>query len=390
MTTGSGRPLHVGLIGYGLAGMVFHAPLINSIDDFVLDTIVTADPERQARAGARYPGVRTVPTAEELWSHSAHLDLVVVAAPNRWHVPLATAALNAGLAVVVDKPMTATAAEAASLADLADEKGVMLSVFQNRRWDSDFLTLRHLVGTGELGRIWRFESRYERWRPTPAQRWRESGDPADVGGLLYDLGSHLVDQALVLFGPVSQVYAEVVVRRPGARIDDDAFVALEHTNGVRSHLWMNVVAAQGGPRLRVLGSQATFEKYGLDVQEAALAQGSVPGPGWGAEPEGSWGILTTGGPAGGGPAGAVAGAVAAGETTKRPVPSVPGDYPAYYVGIAAALRGSAPPPVAAREAVATMAVLEAALSSAPPWAYGPLARCRRLNPVPPAEPGAAG
>jgi scyllo-inositol 2-dehydrogenase (NADP+) len=241
------------------------------------------------------------------------------------------------------------------LADLADEKGVMLSVFQNRRWDSDFLTLRHLVGTGELGRIWRFESRYERWRPTPAERWRESGDPADVGGLLYDLGSHLVDQALGLFGPVSQVYAEVVVRRPGARIDDDAFVALEHTSGVRSHLWMSVIAAQGGPRLRVLGSQATFEKYGLDVQEAALAQGSVPGPGWGAEPEGSWGILTTGGTTGGG---------TAGEATKRPVPSVPGDYPAYYLGMAAALRGSAPPPVTAREAVTTMAVLEAALSSA--------------------------
>jgi predicted dehydrogenase len=350
MSTGPDRALRVGLIGYGLAGSVFHAPLIHSIDDFVLDTIVTANPARQAGAVARYPGVHTVPSAEDLWPGSAELDLVVVASPNRWHVPLATAALRAGLAVVVDKPVTATAAEAASLGDLADEMGVMLSVFQNRRWDSDFLTLRHLIEAGELGPVWRFESRFERWRPTPSERWRESGDPADVGGLLYDLGSHLVDQALVLFGPVSRVYAEVVVRRPGARVDDDAFVALEHTSGVRSHLWVNVIAAQPGPRLRALGSHATFEKYGLDLQEATLAKGSVPGPGWGSEPEGSWGILTTGG--------------AANETTARRVPSVPGNYPAYYRGIAAALRGAVPPPVTAQEAVSTMAVLDAAVTSA--------------------------
>jgi predicted dehydrogenase len=219
---------------------------------------------------------------------------------------------------------------------------------------------------GELGDVWRYESRFERWRPTPSGAWRESGDPGEVGGLLYDLGSHLVDQALVLFGPVSTVYAEVLVRRAGAQTDDDSFVALEHASGVRSHLWMNVIAAQPGPRFSVLGSEASFVKYGLDPQEARLRSGERPGqPGapapaagpaegppkqWGEEPESAWGTLTRPGATSG--------------PTQRTVPSVPGDYPAYYRGVAAALRGAAPPPVTAREAAATTAILEAARASA--------------------------
>jgi scyllo-inositol 2-dehydrogenase (NADP+) len=352
MTGEATRPLRVGLIGYGLGGAAFHAPVIASIKDYTLDTIVTANPERAASAVATYPGVRTVASAEEMWRRAGELDLVVVASPNRYHVPLATAALRAGLAVVVDKPLAATAAEATSLADLADEMGLLLSVYQNRRWDGDFLTLRRLVQGGELGEVWRCESRYERWRPKPAQRWRESGDPAEVGGLLYDLGSHLVDQVLVLFGPVRRVYAEVLTRRPGAEVDDDTFVALEHVSGVRSHLWMNVVASQLDPRFRVLGSRASFRKYGLDPQEAALRGGSRPGPGWGTEPPHAWGTLgveSTGGPE---------------EAGAEKIPTVPGDYPAYYRGIADALRISGPPPVTAREAAVTLAVLEAAHASA--------------------------
>src|SRR5262249_42471240 len=154
--------------------------------------------------------------------------------------------------------------------------GVLLTVFQNRRWDGDFLTVRQLLGSGQLGTVARFESRFERWRPKLSGGWRESGDPEDAGGLLYDLGSHLVDQALLLFGAVTQIYAELDARRAGSRTDDDTFVALTHESGVRSHLWMSAVAAEPGPRFRIFGNEAAFTKYGLDVQEAALREGGDP------------------------------------------------------------------------------------------------------------------
>lgn len=350
MTDNPNGPLRVALIGYGLAGSVFHAPLIASIEDLRLDTVVTSNPGRQARAAADYPGVNIVSSADEVWERASALDLVVVASTNRTHVPLATAALECGLAVVVDKPLTGTAAEGAALAELANKRGLMLSVFQNRRWDADFLTLRHLIEEGELGDIWRFESRFERWRPQPGGGWRESGDPEDVGGLLYDLGAHLVDQALLLFGPVRTVYAQVVARRAGAQADDDTFVALEHESGVHSHLWMSAAAALLGPRFRVLGSKAGFVKFGLDPQEPALAAGQLPGPGWGAETEDVWGWLGAGD--------------RPGQGAGRTVPSLPGDYPAYYRGVAEALRTGGPPPVAAEESINGLVVLEAARAAA--------------------------
>lgn len=356
-TSGS-APARVALIGFGLAGSVFHAPLIAATDGLALDTVVTSSPERQRQATDEYPAVRLAASADELWARADELDLVVIASPNRSHVPLARAALEAGLPVVVDKPLAATAAEAEDLAALAERRGLLLSVFQNRRWDNDFRTLRTLLAEGALGEVQRFESRFERWRPQLKGGWRESGDPAEVGGLLYDLGSHLVDQALTLFGPVTSVYAEVDVRRPGARTDDDTFVALTHTSGVRSHLWMSAIAAQLGPRFRVLGSRAGYVKYGLDPQETALREGLRPGTGggtdsgtlWGAEPEAAWGRLGAGeSPLTGG---------------GLPVPTLPGDYPAYYRAIATALREGTTPPVTAAEAAAALRVLEAARTSA--------------------------
>ncbi|MBY8867239.1 Gfo/Idh/MocA family oxidoreductase [Streptomyces sennicomposti] len=351
--TAPGAPLRVGLIGYGLAGSVFHAPLIAATEGLVLDTVVTSNEERQAEARAEFPDVRTVAGADELFARADDLDLVVIASPNKTHVPLATTALKAGLPVVVDKPLAGTAAEARTLADLAEERGLLLSVFQNRRWDNDFLTLRELIAQGALGDVWRFESRFERWRPRPKGGWRESGDPAEIGGLLYDLGSHVVDQALVLFGPVTQVYAEAVVRRAGAEADDDTFLALTHANGVRSHLYVSATTAQLGPRFRVLGSEAGYVKYGLDPQEAALRKGRRPGTegdAWGREEESLWGRVGAGqSPATGG---------------GSPVPTLPGDYPAYYAAVAAALREGAPNPVTAREAAAALDVLEAARRSA--------------------------
>ncbi|MGW0082384.1 Gfo/Idh/MocA family oxidoreductase [Streptomyces sp. NPDC003393] len=351
MTGTTGTPLRVGLIGYGLAGSVFHAPLIATTDGLVLDTVVTSDPDRQAQARSGHPGVRTVAGPDELFARAGELDLVVIASPNKTHVPLATAALEAGLPVVVDKPVAGTAAEARDLAALAEKRGLLLSVFQNRRWDNDFLTLRRLMADGELGDVWRFESRFERWRPALKGGWRESGDPVEIGGLLYDLGSHVVDQALVLFGPVTQVYAESVIRRAGAQTDDDTFIALTHAGGVRSHLYVSATAAQLGPRFRVLGSRAGYVKYGLDPQEDALRTGARPGPeGWGREDESLWGRVGAGeSPVTGG---------------GRAVPTLPGDYPAYYAAVAAALREGAPNPVTAREAAAALDVLEAARRSA--------------------------
>ncbi|MFE2585994.1 Gfo/Idh/MocA family oxidoreductase [Streptomyces sp. NPDC059378] len=343
-------PLRVGLIGYGLAGSVFHAPLIAATEGLVLDTVVTSNPERQEQARKEFPDVHVAVNAEELFDRSADLDLVVIASPNKTHVPFATAALKAGLPVVIDKPIAGTAAEARELAALAEERGLLLSVFQNRRWDNDFLTLRKLIADGELGDVWRFESRFERWRPQLKGGWRESGDPAEIGGLLYDLGSHVVDQALVLFGPVTQVYAESDVRRAGAAADDDTFIALTHASGVRSHLYVSATTAQLGPRFRVLGSQAGYVKHGLDPQEAALRDGDRPGAGWGTEPEQLWGRLGSGeSPLSGGGA---------------PVPTLPGDYPAYYAAVAKALTDGGPNPVTALEAAAALDVLEAARRSA--------------------------
>ncbi|MFJ3692532.1 Gfo/Idh/MocA family oxidoreductase [Streptomyces sp. NPDC090052] len=345
-------PLRVGLVGYGLAGSVFHAPLISATDGLVLDTVVTSNEERREQARAEFPGVRFAGSPDELWPYADELDLVVIASPNRTHVPLATAAIQAGLPVVVDKPLAGSAAEARELAALADERGLLLSVFQNRRWDNDFLTLRELIAEGRLGEVQRFESRFERWRPQLKGGWRESGDPSEIGGLLYDLGSHIVDQALALFGPAVRVYAESDVRRPGARADDDTFIALTHANGVRSHLYASATTAQLGPRFRVLGSAAGYVKHGLDPQEAALREGGRPATTahWGVEPESLWGRIGAGeSPLTGG---------------GSPVPTLPGDYPAYYAGVAKALRDGGRPPVTADEAAATLDVIEAARTSA--------------------------
>ncbi|MEU0859573.1 Gfo/Idh/MocA family oxidoreductase [Streptomyces griseofuscus] len=343
-------PLRVGLVGYGLAGSVFHAPLITATEGLVLDTVVTSNPERQQQARDAFPDVTLAATPEELFARAGELDLLVIASPNKTHVPLATAALEAGLPVVVDKPVAGTAAEARALAALAEDRGLLLSVFQNRRWDNDFLTLRALLEDGALGDVRRFESRFERWRPRPKGGWRESGDPAEIGGLLYDLGSHVVDQALVLFGPATEVYAEADVRRPGAEADDDTFIALTHASGVRSHLYVSATTPQLGPRFRVLGSEAGYVKYGLDPQEAALREGLHPGPRWGAEPESLYGRI-----------GAGESPLTGGGT---PVKTLPGDYPAYYAAVAAALTGAGPNPVTALEAAAALDVLEAARRSA--------------------------
>jgi predicted dehydrogenase len=335
----------VALIGYGLAGSAFHAPFIETAPELSLAAIVTRDESRRELARARHPETELLDSANEIWGRAGDFDLVVVGAPARVHVPLATAAVEAGLPVVVEKPFAPTAGEGRALVKKTQERGVLLTVFQNRRWDGDFITLRKLVERGELGEVTRFESSFERWRPEVKPGSYAEEDPA-AGGVLFDLGTHLVDQALQLFGRVRSVFGEIDTRRPETRADDDVFVALTHESGVRSHLWMSAAATQSAPRFRVLGMRAGYVKYGLDVQEDALVAGGRPDePDWGREPEEAWGVL------------------GAGEDV-RPVPTEPGAYQDFYRGLVASLRDGTPPPVDPQDAVSGLEVLEAARLSA--------------------------
>ena len=338
------------LVGYGLAGRVFHAPFIDATPGVELAAIVTSDPDRRSQAAAAHPGAALFETADALWAASADLgvELAVVATPNRSHVTVALAALGAGLGVVVDKPLAATVEDGRRIVAEADRLGRFLSVFHNRRWDGDFLTVRRLIDAGELGAVWRFESRYERWRPDPKPgAWRERSSPADAGGLLADLGSHLIDQAVVLFGPPLSVYAELGRRRAGVEVDDDTFVALQHRGGETSHLWASSVASRPGPRFRVLGAAAGYVVWGMDPQERALRAGQSPAhAGWGESPPGRWGT------------------VGIGEDDVAPVPTEIGDYGRFYQGVVAAARQGHPPPVAPGDALATLEVIDAARRSA--------------------------
>jgi predicted dehydrogenase len=324
------------LIGYGTGGAVFHAPLISAAPELELAAVVTANPERQADVRSRYPGASVLEDPSRVWSGG--YDLAVITTPNARHVPLARAALDAGLPVVVDKPVAPTADEARSLAG-----GPLVIPFHNRRWDGDFRTVARLSTDGSLGRVLRFESRFTRWRPQIKPGWKETADRAAAGGVLYDLGSHLIDQAIILFGPPVDVYAELDVRRPGAVAADDGFVALTHAGGVRSHLWMSAVSADLGPRFRVLGDHAAYTTYGLDCQEEQLRDGIVPGDhGYGVTPPEAYGMLGTPGKA-------------------RPHRTEPGRYQDFYPQVAAAIRGEAPPPVTLDDAVTGLEIIETAL-----------------------------
>ncbi|RBO93680.1 putative dehydrogenase [Nocardia puris] len=338
--------MDVAIVGYGLAGAVFHAPLIAAQPRMRVAAVVTGSPERAEQARRAHPGVRVFPDVDALFAAIGDFGLVVVATPNRTHALIARRAVDAGVPAVVDKPFAVTSAEAEDVLRRAEHAGVPLSVFQNRRWDGDFRTVRALVEGGELGEVRRFESRFERWRPVPKGGWREVGGVADGAGTLLDLGSHLVDQALTLFGPARSVYAELDNRRAGVTTDDDAFLALTHTSGVRSHLSMGAVTPQLGPRFRVLGSESGYVTYGLDPQEDALRAGGDPREeGWGTVEPDRWGLLGA-------------------DPDLTPYPTLPGDYPAFYTAMAAAILDGAHAPVDPHDAVAVLRVLEAARRSA--------------------------
>ena len=331
-------PVRIGLAGYGLGGRYFHAPLIASAANCEFLGVVTTSPERR-RQVADDLGRPAFASLEEL--AGAEAEAVAISTPAATHVRLTQQALRLGLAVVCDKPFARDADAARQTAGLAEQLGVLLTVYQNRRWDSDFLTLRELLDKGSLGALTVFESRFERFRPEP-------GPPAAGGGTLLDFGSHLADQALLLAGPVSGVYAEMHHRPGPGGLDDDVFIALTHQGGVRSHLWGSWRQGAPGPRLRAAGTSGTFLIQDADGQEAQLRNGASPasaGQQWGAEPPERRGHLMRG-------------------DSTEPVPSARGAWNLFYPAFAAAVRGTQPVPVDPWDAVATAAVLDAARTSA--------------------------
>ncbi|GAA1538489.1 Gfo/Idh/MocA family oxidoreductase [Actinomadura kijaniata] len=332
-------PVRIGLVGYGFGGRHFHAPLLASAPGCAFVGVVTTSPERRRQVAGRWD-LPAFDSLEDLAAAGA--EAVAISTPADTHLPLTRRALRLGLAVVCDKPFTLDADGARETVELAERLGVPLTVYQNRRWDSDFLTARRLVGSGALGALTLLESRFERFAPEP-------GPPAAGGGTLLDFGSHLVDQALVLCGPVERVYAEAHHRDgPDGGLDDDVFVALTHRGGVRSRLWGSWRQGAPGPRFRVGGTAGAYVVDGVDGQEALLVGGASPaseGDAWGVEPPERWGRLTRGDE---------------GET----VPSERGAWDAFYPAFAAAVRGAGPVPVDPRDAVATAAVLDAARRSA--------------------------
>lgn len=334
--------LDVALVGYGAAGRVFHAPLIAHTPGLRLHTVVSSAPER---VHADHPRARVVATPAEAFADPG-IDLVVIAAPNAVHAPLAIAALQAGRHVLVDKPMATSLDEAGRMAGAARDAGRVLSVFHNRRHDADFLALRQLVEAGRLGEVVELHSHFDRFRPEVPDRWRERAGPG--AGLWFDLGPHLVDQVLALFGMPLAVQADIAVQRETAVVDDFFHVVLRYPR-LRAFLHAGALVAGGSLRFAVHGTAGSFIKHGLDGQEADLRAGRMPGaPGWGADPRPGTLVLVD----------------ADGQARERTAPAPPGDYRACYAAMRDAIRGIAAAPVTLAEALDVMRVLEAGRESA--------------------------
>jgi predicted dehydrogenase len=334
--------IRAGLVGFGMAGRVFHAPLISSVEGLELAAVV----ERNSnKAAERYPGILTYRSLDELLADSS-IDLVVVATPNSTHYQVARQALEAGKNVVVDKPAAVTSTEIAELMELAATLGVHLIPFHNRRWDSDFRTIQKVIREGLTGRVVSLESAFDRWRPGLSTRaWKD--DP-EQGGILLDLGTHIADQALVLFGKPASVGAEVCRERDGEGAND-SFTLRLHYADFSVTLSANCLSALERPRFHLRGSRGNYWKRGLDPQEAALNKvARIADPHWGEEPAGNWGTLCVD--------------VDGGMVT-RPIAPIPGDYRRYYAGVRDALLGKAPAPVPAVAAWRVARLLEWAIES---------------------------
>lgn len=330
--------VRVGLVGYGSAGRGIHVPLLHEAG-LEVALVATANPERREAVGRELPGARVVDDLDAVLAAGTGpggVDVVVLTSPSGVHEEQALACIAAGRPVVVEKPLAVDAAGAARVVRAARDAGALLTVFQNRRWDDEQRTLQALLASGELGDVVRFERRWERWRPVPKDRWRENAPPAEGGGLLLDLHTHLVDSAVQLFGPVESVYAEVSALLTPA--EDTTFLALRHAGGVRSHLSAVSAAGAPGPRTRVLGTGGAYVVVSFEG-EASGFSGDLD------DDAGHTGWLVR-------------------APAREPVATAPGGHADYYRAVAAAVRGEGPPPVDPADAVHVLAVVDAARASA--------------------------
>ncbi|MFF2315302.1 Gfo/Idh/MocA family oxidoreductase [Arthrobacter sp. NPDC058097] len=337
--------LRAAVIGYGMSGRRIHIPLLQSVPEMELAAIIVRSEASQHMAANEHPGVAVFPDVTAMLRAGVRPDIAVVATPDSSHAALSADLLRLGIGVVVDKPLATAAAEAEQLHQNALEKGLLYTCFQNRRWDSDFLTVARLVREGRLGQVTRFESAISKWIPAVGSTWRDQAADSALDGGLAGLGSHLVDQAVSLFGCVESVYAEVDTRRPGARANDDAFVALTHGSGVRTHLWMSAHTSTAVPRFRVQGTAGSFLKDGFDVQqEALMSQVSLHSDSWGKEPTARQGILTVDG-------------------NEMRIPTERGNWKIFYSRLAKTLFDGSPLPVLPEDVIHCLHVLEAAVES---------------------------
>lgn len=329
-----------GLIGYGLGGSIFHAPMIAATPGLRLARISSrsADPATLHP----YPGVQLDETPQAMLDDPA-IALVVVCTPNASHYTLAKAALQAGKHVVVDKPFVLSSAEGDELAALARDRGLKLAVYQNRRWDGDFLTLRRSIESGELGAVHTYRAHFDRFAPQVKVRWKEQAQPG--AGVLWDLGSHLIDQALQLFGMPRSVTAHLSIQREGAQVEDAFELLLDH-GATKSVLHAGALVRAPGPRYEVHGSAGSFVKYGIDPQEDALKAGMRPGDaGWGHEAPEGWATVTLA------------------DGSRSTVETLPGAYETFYRRMHEAIAHDGDVPVEAQEAVDVVRVIELALRS---------------------------
>ena len=337
------RKIRTAIASYGMSGSVFHAPLLEAHVGFELAGILERNSDRSA---STYPGARIFRDYDELLADRS-IELVVVNTPDDLHHDMCLEALEAGKHAVVEKPFTLTAARADHLIAVASNKRLMLSVFQNRRWDSDFLTIRKIVSEGLLGRLVSYEARFERFRNyIQKDTWKEKKENGT--GTLYNLGSHLIDQALVLFGLPGSVTADVRSQRDDSKVDDAFSLWLEYP-GVKVSLHASYLVRQPGPRYQLHGTEGSYLKEGTDPQEEALKDGKIPGsPGWGEEEPDAWGLLDT---------------ISKGLHYRGRIGSIPGNYLAYYDDIHRALTRNKIPAVTAEQARDVIRVIEGAYTS---------------------------
>lgn len=330
----------VGLVGFGLSGRIFHAPFVAAHPRLQLHAVVQRN---DTKAADIYPGTRIVPSLEALLEDDA-VKLVIITTPNPLHASMAKRALEAGRHVLLEKPFTVTTAEADELIELAENSGRVLSVFQNRRFDGDFLTLRQVIDEGKLGEVLDYEAHFDRYSPVRPERWRERDEPGS--GILYDLGSHLIDQALVLFGMPGTVRADIRRQRADSRVDDYFSIELDYGR-LRARLQAGMLVRRPGPHFAVHGSRGSFVKYGMDPQEAALYEGQTPDKAIGEEPEAQWGELVT-------------------DDDRRSiqrVPTRPGRYMTFFDELADAIEGKPSSVADPRWSRETIRIIECAFES---------------------------